>query len=78
MACIKYNVETIARLATRSDRIREYAGPFGTRSRMIGSGVRTRAQMKAEKAMTSFILNITFDCTDPGRGQFWGQVTGGR
>ncbi|HWN59148.1 MAG TPA: hypothetical protein VNO25_00615 [Streptosporangiaceae bacterium] len=32
--------------------------------------------MKAEKDMTSFTLNITFDCTDPGRGQFWGQVTG--
>ncbi len=26
--------------------------------------------------MTSFILNITFDCTDPGRGQVRGQVTG--
>jgi hypothetical protein len=71
-ACIKYNVETIARLAKRSDRIREYAGPFLTRSGMIGSGVRTRA----EKNMTSFILNITFDCTAPGRGQVWDHVTG--
>jgi hypothetical protein len=32
---------------------------------MIGSGVRTRA----EKTITSFILNITFDCTDSGSGQ---------
>jgi hypothetical protein len=39
---------------------------------MIGSGVRTRA----EKTMTSFILNITFGCADPGRGQVWDHVTG--
>ena len=39
---------------------------------MIGSGVPTRA----EKNATSFILNITFDCTAPGRGQVWDHVTG--
>ena len=33
--------------------------------------------MKTEKAMTSFILNITFDCSDPpALARFWGQVTG--
>jgi Glyoxalase-like domain len=33
--------------------------------------------MKTGKAMTSFILNITFDCADPwALARFWGQVTG--
>ena len=33
--------------------------------------------MKSEKAMTSLILNITFDCADPrALPGSWGQVTG--
>jgi Glyoxalase-like domain len=32
---------------------------------------------KAEFAMSSFILNVTFDCADPGGlARFWGAVTG--
>jgi predicted enzyme related to lactoylglutathione lyase len=33
--------------------------------------------MRAENAMSSIIMNVTFDCADPrALARFWGQVTG--